>query len=110
VGDGDRRAVVVVFRAVLAIGTVPRPVVRDYYVTVRTTVDLPPAPHSRMQQLAAGRGLSMSAALRELVAERMAEFDEPSRVIIDELSGFPTIDSGRSVTPAEVAHLIDEDS
>ncbi len=51
---------------------------------MRTTVDLPPAVHRRVQQLAHARGQSLSATLAELTARRLSQLDEPLVVRTDE--------------------------
>ena len=75
---------------------------------MRTTVDLPPAIHRRAQELAAARGMSLSATVAELTARGLSQLDEPITISTDERSGFPVISVGRPVTSREVAELIDE--
>ena len=75
---------------------------------MRTTVDLPPAIHRRAQELAAARGMSLSATVAELTARGLSQLDEPITIGADERSGFPVISVGRTVTSQDVAELIDE--
>lgn len=76
---------------------------------MRTTVELPPAAHRRVRELAAQRGTSVSATVAELTARGLAQLAEPLTVESDARSGFPVIHVGRAVTSEEVASAIDEE-
>lgn len=76
---------------------------------MRTTVDLPPAVHRRAQEIAKGRGLSLSAVIAELTARGLIQLDEPAVIGTDGRSGFPVVSVGRRVTSEEVAAALDEE-
>jgi hypothetical protein len=76
---------------------------------MRTTVDLPPAVHRRVQEIAKRRGLSLSAVVAELVIRGLSQLDEPVVIGTDERSGFPVISVGRRVTSEQVAATLDEE-
>lgn len=76
---------------------------------VRTTVDLPPAVHRRVQEIARRRGLSLSAVVAELTVRGLAQLDEPVVIGTDERSGFPVVTIGRRVTSEQVAAALDEE-
>lgn len=76
---------------------------------MRTTVDLPPALHSRAKEIAAQRNESLSNVIGDLVVRGLASLEDPNRVVPSPITGFPTIASGRPLTVEEVADLIDED-
>ena len=76
---------------------------------MRTTVDLPPAVHRRVQQLAHARGQSLSATLAELTARGLSQLDEPLVVGTDDASGFPVLSLGRRITSEDVAAALDDE-
>lgn len=76
---------------------------------MRTTVDLPPAVHRRAKELAARRGISLSALLAELTTLQLSQADETLVIGTDPLTGFPTVHVGRVITSDEVADLLDDE-
>ena len=68
---------------------------------MRTTVDLPPAVHRRARELAAQRGVSLSAVLADLTVRGLAQLDAPVKLTTDTLTGFPILTLGRKVTAAQ---------
>lgn len=76
---------------------------------MRTTVDLPPAVHRRAKELAARRGISLSALLAELTTLQLSQADETPVIGTDPLTGFPTVHVGRVITSDEVADLLDDE-
>ncbi|MCE1174867.1 MAG: ribbon-helix-helix domain-containing protein [Propionibacteriales bacterium] len=68
---------------------------------MRTTVDLPPAVHRRARELAAQRGVSLSAVLADLTVRGLAQLDAPVKLTTDALTGFPILTLGRKVTAAQ---------
>ena len=76
---------------------------------MRTTVDLPPATHQRVRELARRQGKSMSAVVAELTSRGLSQLDEPLAISQDPVSGFPVVSVGRRVTSAEVAAALDEE-
>lgn len=76
---------------------------------MRTTVDLPPAVHRRARELAAERGISLSATIADLTVRGLGQLDEPVRVRIDERTGFPVMSFGRRITPEDVADALDDE-
>lgn len=76
---------------------------------MRTTVDLPKRTHDRVRELAAARGVSLSAVIADLTQRGLNELDGRPRYRIDERTGLPVIHTGRPITVEEVAALIDED-
>lgn len=75
---------------------------------MRTTVDLPPAVHRQVRQLAAEQGRSLSAVIADLTLRGLAQRRAPAEVRTDARSGFPVLSLGRSVTAADVAAALDE--
>lgn len=75
---------------------------------MRTTVDLPPAAHRRVQELAASRHQSMSAVIAELTIRGLAQTGAHTVLTTDDRSGFPVISVGRPVTSDEVAAVLDD--
>ena len=69
---------------------------------MRTTVDLPPAVHRRARDLAAQRGVSLSAVLADLTVRGLAQLDAPVKLTADRLTGLPVLSLGRKVTAAQV--------
>lgn len=76
---------------------------------MRTTVDLPPAVHRQVKELAERRGLSLSAVVAELTARGLIQLGEPAVIGVDERSGFPVVRVGRRVTSEDVAIALDEE-
>lgn len=76
---------------------------------MRTTVDLPPAVHRRALELARAQRQSLSATIAQLTVRGLNQLDQPVKITIDEVSGFPVIDIGRAITSEEVAQLLDEE-
>ena len=76
---------------------------------VRTTVDLPPEIHRRVVELARTRGHSLSATVSELTARGLGQLDEPLRISIDPVSGFPVVSVGRRVTAEAVAEALTDE-
>ena len=76
---------------------------------MRTTVDLPPAMHRRVSEMARERGQSMSSVLAELSALGLARSGEPSEISTDDVSGLPVISIGRALTSEQVAELLDDE-
>ena len=76
---------------------------------MRTTVDLPPALHRRVRELAQERGQSVSTVLVQLAAKGLDDAGGRPRIRTDPRSGFPVISFGRTVTSDEVAEALDEE-
>lgn len=76
---------------------------------MRTTVDLPPAVHSRARELARQRRQSLSAVIADLTVRGLAAMGDPVTIVIDETTGFPSITIGRAVGSAEVADMLDDE-
>lgn len=76
---------------------------------MRTTVDLPPAVHRHVRELAAARGQSLSAVVAELTARGLAQLEVPLRLGTDPRTGLPTVSVGRTITDADVADLLDDE-
>ncbi len=68
---------------------------------MRTTVDLPPAVHRRARELAAQRGVSLSAVLSDLTVRGLAQLDAPVKLTSDALTGFPTLSLGRKISTTQ---------
>lgn len=80
-----------------------------YGVSMRTTVDLPPAVHRRAQELARQRGTSLSAVLADLTMRGLGQLDEPVTLTVDPRSHLPVLSIGRRVTTADVAAVLDDE-
>jgi len=76
---------------------------------VRTTVDLPPAAHARVRELAATRGQSMSAVIADLTLQGLARLNVDVVDSRDSRSGLPVISIGAPVTSADVAAALDDE-
>ena len=76
---------------------------------MRTTIDIPPGPHERIREFARNQGKSFSATATEVLMRGMAPIEEPPAARRSPVTGLLVINSGRPVTSAEVADLIDED-
>jgi predicted transcriptional regulator len=77
---------------------------------MRTTIDLPPAAHQRVRELAASRHQSMSAVVVDLALRGLAQLDD---VVVeysrDAVSGLPTISVGQQISPDDVAAALDDE-
>lgn len=76
---------------------------------MRTTVELPPAAHRRIREIAEQRGLSLSSVVAELTVRGLGQLDDPIHVTTDPSSGFPMIRLGRRITSNDVAVALDEE-
>jgi predicted transcriptional regulator len=76
---------------------------------MRTTVDLPPAAHRRVRELAATRGQSMSAVIADLTMHGLSRLDVEVVYSRDPRSGLPVISLGRTVTDDDVAAALDDE-
>lgn len=76
---------------------------------MRTTVDLPPAAHRRVRELAESRKQSMSRVLADLTLRGLAQLDVEIEYSRDARSGLPVISIGHSVTSEDVAEVLDEE-
>lgn len=76
---------------------------------MRTTVDLTPAVHRRVRELAERRGQSVAAVLMDLTVRGLAQLDEPVRLTVDRRSGLPVVSIGRKVTFDDVANALDDE-
>jgi len=76
---------------------------------MRTTVDLPPAAHHRVRELAAARHESMSRVLVDLTLRGLAQLDVEIEYSRDARSGLPVISIGQTVTSDDVADALDDE-
>ncbi|KHL00098.1 hypothetical protein LK09_00170 [Microbacterium mangrovi] len=76
---------------------------------MRTTIDLPPAAHQRVRELAASRHQSMSAVVVDLTMRGLAQLDVAVEYSRDAVSGLPTIGVGQQVTSEDVATALDDE-
>lgn len=76
---------------------------------MRTTVDLPPAAHRQVQELAASRHQSMSAVIAELTLRGLAQLRVEVEYSRDPLSGLPVLSVGHPVTAQDVANALDDE-
>ena len=76
---------------------------------MRTTVDLTPAVHHRAKLIADQSGRSLSRVIADLTVRGLAQLDEPTRIVLDDDTGFPTISIGRPITVEQARALADED-
>lgn len=72
-------------------------------------MELLPAVHRQVEEIAERRGLSLSAVVAELAARGLTQLGEPAVIGVDERSGFPVVGVGRRVTAEEVAITSDEE-
>ncbi|MGB4778401.1 hypothetical protein [Microbacterium sp.] len=77
---------------------------------MRTTVELPPAAHARVRELADTRGQSMSRVIADLTLRGLAQLDVDVVYSRDERTGFPVISIGTPVSDEDVAAALDEDA
>lgn len=66
-----------------------------HHAPLRITVDLPPAAHRRARELAASRGVSLSAVIADLTVRGLAQTDAEVVLGTDERTGFPALSLGR---------------
>ena len=76
---------------------------------MRTTVNLPPGVHRRVQELARQRHQPLSTVIADLAVRGLATLDEPVEVTTDPRTGFPLITFGRRITATEVADALDDE-
>lgn len=76
---------------------------------MRTTVNLPPAVHRRIRELAQQRNTSVSAVLADLTIQGLARIDEPVSLGRDADTGLPVLSLGRPIGAAEVADVLDDE-
>ena len=76
---------------------------------MRTTIDLPPELHQQAKAIAHDRSWTLSEAVAWLMRRGLGEGSQKPEVVIDELTGFPTISLGRVITSEEVERFLDED-
>ncbi|MFT4051905.1 MAG: hypothetical protein QM677_06600 [Microbacterium sp.] len=76
---------------------------------MRTTVDLPPAAHRRVRELAQSRHQSMSAVIADLTLHGLAQLSVEIEYSRDARSGLPVISIGHPVTPDDVAAALDDE-
>lgn len=74
---------------------------------MRTTVDLPPAAHRRVRELAAARHQSMSSVVADLTLRGLSQLDVELEYSRDPRSGLPVISIGERVTADDVAAALD---
>lgn len=77
---------------------------------MRTTVDLPPAAHERVRELAASRGQSLSRVIADLTLQGLSQLDIEIEYSADARTGFPVISIGHRVTDEDVASALDDDA
>lgn len=76
---------------------------------MRTTVDLPPAAHQQVRELAASRGQSVSRVIADLTMQGLAQLEIEVTYTRDPRSGLPVLSVGRVVTTEEVAAALDNE-
>ena len=76
---------------------------------MRTTIDLPPAVHRRVRELAAQRGQSLSSVVADLTVRGLAQLDAPVELSTDARTGLPVLSLGRRITSEEVADVLDDE-
>jgi predicted transcriptional regulator len=76
---------------------------------MRTTIDLPPDLHRQAKSIARDRAWTLSEAVAWLMRRGLEEDSQEPEIVIDELTGFPTISLGRVITSEEVERFLDED-
>jgi len=76
---------------------------------MRTTIDIPELLHQRITAFARERGQSFSATATQALMRGMAPIETTSTLHRSPLTGLMVINSGHTVTSADVADLIDED-
>ena len=76
---------------------------------MRTTVDLPPAAHRQVRELATARGQSMSAVIADLAMQGLARLSVDVVYTSDAGTGLPVISIGTPVTSDDVAAALDDE-
>ena len=74
---------------------------------MRTTIDLPDDLHAIATSLARDRGCTLSTAVVDLLRRALGSNTQVE--VIDKLTGFPLLASGRPVTTDDVRRLDDEE-
>lgn len=80
-----------------------------YPGSMRTTVDLPPAVHHRVRELAASRHQSMSRVIADLTMTGLAGLQVEVEYTRDPRSGLPVLSLGRTVDAGDVADALDDE-
>lgn len=76
---------------------------------MRTTIDLPEDLHRRAKAIAYERDWTLSQAVSWLMRRALGESQPASEIETDELTGFPIVRVGRTITPEEVKRFLEED-
>lgn len=76
---------------------------------MRTTVDLAPAVHRRVRELAAERGTSISSVVADLTVRGLAQLGAHVDLVFHSDTHLPTISVGRRITAADVAAALDDE-
>ena len=76
---------------------------------MRTTVDLPEDLLRQAKAIAHDRSSSMSEAIVWLMRRGLGQQLEKPKMGVNEITGFPALDSGRIITSEDVKQLEDED-
>lgn len=76
---------------------------------VRTTIDLPPAVHRRVRELAAQRGQSLSSVVADLTVRGLAQLGAPVELSTDARTGLPVLSLGRRITSDDVAEALGDE-
>jgi len=76
---------------------------------VRTTVELPPAVHRRVMELAREQDRSVSSVVADLALRGLAQLDAPVPLATDNRSGLPVLSIGRTITSDDVAAALDDE-
>lgn len=76
---------------------------------MRTTVDLPEDLLRQAKAIAHDKSWTMSEAIAWLMRRGLGERLEKPEIGVNELTGFPALDSGRIITSEDVKQLEDED-
>lgn len=76
---------------------------------MRTTVDLPPAVHRRVRELAAARHQSLSTVVADLTSQALARINVDVAYSRDPVSGLPVLSLGGTVTDDDVAAALDDE-
>ena len=81
----------------------------QYDVSMRTTVDLPPAVHRRAAEMAEEQHRSLSSVVADLTVRGLAQLGAPVALSTDERSGLPVLSIGRTITSEDVAVALDDE-
>nr|WP_274637143.1 hypothetical protein [Microbacterium bovistercoris] len=76
---------------------------------MRTTVDLPPAVHRRVKEMAREQGGSVSGVIADLTVRGLAQLGAPVEIEFDPRTRLPAVSIGRRITDGEVVRLLDEE-